>query len=145
MGSFKCRSKHCKLCKHISETDTFTSSVTVETYKTNHRLDCNDKYFVCWLTCNKCKKQYTGQTTDNFSGRLNNYQSKSKSFTRGEKCMQEHLYKHFQSEGHTEFLDDVSITLADKTDVSAPTKRENYWMRTRTTFPPYSLNDVDSI
>ena len=69
MGSFKCRSKHCKLCKHITETDTFTSSVTVETYKTNHRLDCNDKYLVCWLTCNKYKKQYTGQTTDNFSGR----------------------------------------------------------------------------
>ena len=59
--------------------------------------------------------------------------------------MQEHLYKHFQSEGHTEFLNDVSITLADKTDVSASTKRENYWMRTRTTFPPYGFNVVDSI
>ena len=52
-------------------------------------------------TCNKCKKQYTGQTTDNFRGRWNNYKSKSKSFERGEKCMQEHLYKPFESEGHT--------------------------------------------
>ena len=43
--------------------------------------------------------------------------------------MQEHLYKHFGSEVHTEFLDDVSITLvADKTDGSNPTKRENCWM-----------------
>ena len=40
--------------------------------------------------------------------------------------MQEHLYKHFESEGHTEFFDDVSITLIDKTDGSDPTKRENY-------------------
>ena len=38
--------------------------------------------------------------------------------------MQEHLYKHFEREGRTEILDDVSITLVDKTDDSDPTKRE---------------------
>ena len=55
--------------------------------------------------------------------RWNNYKSKSKSFKRGEKCIQEHLYKHFESEGYTEFLD-VSITLTDKADGSIPTNRE---------------------
>ena len=40
--------------------------------------------------------------------------------------MQEYLYKHFKSEGHTEFLDDISVTLIDKTDSSNLTKRENY-------------------
>ena len=88
---------------------------------------------------------HTGQTTDNFRGRWNNYKSKSKSFKRGEKCIQEHLYKHFESEGHTEFLDDVPITLIDKTDGSNPTKRENYWMRTLKTYASYGLNVVDSI
>ena len=44
--------------------------------------------------------------------------------------MQERLCKHFESEGHTEFLLDVSITLIDKTDGSNLTKRKNYWMRT---------------
>ena len=86
------------------------------------------------LTCNKCKKQYTGQTTDNFCGRWNNYKSKSKSFKRGEKCIQEHLYKHFESERDTEFLDDVSIALIDKIDGSNPTKGENYWMQTLKTY-----------
>ena len=38
--------------------------------------------------------------------------------------MQEHLYKHFESERRTEILDDISITLIDKTDGSDPTKRE---------------------
>ena len=145
VGSFKCGSKRCEVCKYITKTDTFTSSVTGETYKINHRLDCNDKCLVYLLTCNKCKKQYTGQTTDNFRGRWNNYKSKCKSFKRGEKCIQEHLYKHFESEEHTEFLDDVSITLIDKTDGSNPTKRENYWMQTLKTFTPYGLNFVDSI
>ena len=73
VGSFRCGSKRCEVCKYITETDTLTSSVTGETYKTNDRLDCNDKCLVYLLTCNKCKKkQCTGQTTDNFRGRWNN-------------------------------------------------------------------------
>ena len=145
VGSFRYGSKRCEVCKYITETNAFTSSVTGQTYKINHRLDCNHKCLVYLLTCNKCKKQYTGQTTDNFRGRWNNYKSKSKSFKRGQKSIQEHLYKHFESEGHTEFLDDVSITLIDKTDGFNPTKRENYWMRTLKTFAPYDLNVVVSI
>ena len=121
MGLFRCGIKRCEVCKYTTETNTFTSSVTGETYKINHRLDCYEKCLVYLLTCNKCKKQYTGQTTDIFRGKWNNCKSKSKNFKRGEKCIQEHLYKHFQSEGHTEFLDDVSITFIDKTDGSNPT------------------------
>ena len=128
VGSFRCGSKRCEVCKYITETDTLTSSVTGETYKTNDHLDCNDKCLAYLLTCNKCKKQYTGKTTDNFRGRWNNYKFKCKSSKTGKKCIQEHLYKHYESEGHTEFLDDVSITLIDKTDGSNRTKRENYWM-----------------
>ena len=38
--------------------------------------------------------------------------------------MQEHLYKHFESEHHSGFREDVSVILIDKTDGSNPTKRE---------------------
>ena len=144
VGSFGCGSKRSEVCKYILKL-ILLLVVSLEKHKINHRLDCNDKCLVYLLTCNKCKKQYTGQTTDNFRGRSNNYKSKCKSFKRGEKCMQEHLYKHFESEGHTDFLDDVSITLIDTADGFNPTKRENYWMRTLKTFPPYGLNVEDSI
>ena len=133
------------VCKYISETDTFISSVTGEKCKINHCLDSNDKFLVYLLTCNKCKKQCTGHTTDNLRGRWNNCKSKSKGFKRGEKCIEKHLYNHFKDEGHTEFLGDVSIALIDKTDGSNPTKRENYWMRNLKTFTPYGLNVVDII
>ena len=146
VDSFRCRSKCCEVCKYITETDTFTSSVTGETnHQFTHRLDCNHKCLVYLLTSNKSKKQYAGQTTDNFCSRWHNYKPKSKSFKREEKCIQEHLYKHFKSERHTEFLDDISITLIDKTDGSNPTKREKYWMRTLKTFALYGLNVADSI
>ena len=59
--------------------------------------------------------------------------------------MQEYLYRHFESEGHTEFLDYVSVTLIDKTDCSNPTKTDNYWMQNLKALAPYGLNVVDSI
>ena len=39
--------------------------------------------------------------------------------------MQEYLYSHFESEGHNGFLEDVSISLIDKTKCSNLTKRQD--------------------
>ena len=49
---------------------------------------------------------------------------------KGEHCMQKHLYEHFTLPGNSVFLQDVSVTLIDKTDPSCPTKREDYWIDT---------------
>ena len=43
------------------------------------------------------------------------------------------------------FLEDVSITLIDKTDGSDPTKRETFWMHTLKTLAPYGLNVENGI
>ena len=145
VGSFRCARKLCEVCKYITETDTFTSSVTGETYKINHRLDCIDKYLVHLLTCNKCKNNTLVKLLTTFVADGIITSLKVKVFKRGEKCMQQHLYKHFESEGHTEFLDDVSVKLIHKTDGSNPTKRENYWIQTLKKFAPYDINVVDSI
>ena len=48
----------------------------------------------------------------------------------GEACLQEHLFEHFNREGHNGFLNDVSVALFDKTDAKNPIKRENYWRHT---------------
>ena len=56
---------------------------------------------------------------------------------RYEACMQEHLFEHFKSEGHSGFLGNVSTTLLDKTDDKDSKRRENYWMRTLKTY--YSI------
>ena len=59
--------------------------------------------------------------------------------------MQEHLYRHFSIPGNRGFLDDVSVTLIDKTDGSDPKKQEDYWMKTLKTMAPYGLNIEDSV
>ena len=51
--------------------------------------------------------------------------------------MQEHLYKHFQTEGHIGFLNEALVTFIDKTDGKDPKKRERYWMQTLKTMEPY--------
>ena len=74
-GSFKCGSKRCEVCLNVNETSNFTSTVTGETYIINHKFNCNGNCLVYLLTCNCCKKQYVGQTVDEFRFRWNNYKS----------------------------------------------------------------------
>ena len=59
--------------------------------------------------------------------------------------MQEYLYSHFESEGQNGFLEDVSVTLIDKTDGSELTKRETSCMHTLKTLAPYGLNVENGI
>ena len=66
VGSTKCGKKKCGVCMNVSETNTFTSNVTGETYKINHKLTCGDNYLIYLLSCKCCGKQYVGKLTDNF-------------------------------------------------------------------------------
>ena len=66
VGSTKCGKKRCEVCMNVSETNTFTSNVTGETYKINHKLTCDDNCLTYLLSCKCCGKQYVGKTTDSF-------------------------------------------------------------------------------
>ena len=116
IGSKKCAKNGCEVCDYVTDTDTFTSTVTGESFKINHQLNCDDRCIIYLVTWKQCQKQYTGETTDDFRFRWNNYKSNSRMFDRKEPCMQENLYRPFSSLGHRGFLDDVSVTLIDKTD-----------------------------
>ena len=90
--------------------------------------------------CKTCSKQCTGESTDQFRLRWNNYESNDKKFNRGKPCIQGHLYEHFYSDGHNGFFEDIAITLIDKTDGRDPKNRENYWIRTLKTLAPDGLD-----
>ena len=92
------------------------------------------------MTCNVCKKLYTGKTVDRFSFRWNNYKESDRKFLRGEEIKQKSLLEHFFSDSHQKFEKDVSICLIDKTDPSDHYKRVYYWIRTLKTIAPFGLN-----
>ena len=47
---------------------------------------------------------------------MNNYKSNDRKYLVGNPCMQEHIFEHFNSECHTVFLENVSVTFIDKTN-----------------------------
>ena len=114
-------------------------------HKINHKLTCDDNCLIYLLSCKCYGKQYVEETTDCFKCRWNNYNDNNRKHSRKESCMQEHLFKNFNSMGHNGFLNNVSITLIDKTDGKNPKKREDYWRRTLKTYLPFGLNIEDSV
>ena len=88
VGLCKCNGKHCEVCKNVLETDTSTCSNGQTTYKINHKFDCNEKCLAYLITCNKCLKQYVGQTVGLFRSQRYNYKDSSTKFDREEDCMQ---------------------------------------------------------
>ena len=66
VGSCKYNGKRCIVCDNVTKTSTLTSTGTQNTSKINHQFNCSEKCLVYLLTCNKCFKQYGGQTVDEF-------------------------------------------------------------------------------
>ena len=72
VGSRQCKKRRCEVCTNVTETDTFSSTVTSETLQINQELNCDDKCLIYLLECKVCNKQYVGETTDVFCLRWNN-------------------------------------------------------------------------
>ena len=102
-GSYKCGNSRCLVCKNIEQTDTFSSTVTDESFKINHHLCCNDKCLLYLLTCKVCKKQYSGKTVDKFRFRWNNYRESDRKAVRGEEVKQKFLHEHFLRDDTKDF------------------------------------------
>ena len=64
VGSSKCKRARCQICTNVNEIDTFTSTFTEKTYRINHEFSCVDKCLIYRFRCNKCNKQYVGQTVE---------------------------------------------------------------------------------
>ena len=143
VGSFKCNGKWCQVCLNVTETKTFSSTITKKEYKINHKFNCNDKCLIYLLTCNKCMLQYVGKTVDEFRVRWNNCKMNDRNFLKSQTCIQQHLSEHFASEGHCRFFEDVTFTLIDKTELKDPNRREHYWRHTLKTMTPLGLNVED--
>ena len=104
-------------------------------------VTCDDNCLIYLLSCRCCGKQYAGEPTDNCRYRRNNCKDNDRKHPRQESCMQKHLFKHFNSMEQDGFLNNVSITLIDKTDGKNIEKREDYWRRTLKIYSPFGLNE----
>ena len=66
VGSRQCKKRRCKVSTNVTETDTYSSTVTGRIFQINHELNCDNKHLIYLLKRKVCKKQYVGEKTDAF-------------------------------------------------------------------------------
>ena len=136
----KCKFQRCLNCKNVQEYDTFSSSVSKESFKINHHFDCNSKCLINLLSRKACGKQYVRPTTEKFRFRWNNYKGNQRKARRGEDLIQKHFHEHFLSHNHNGLINDIEVILIDKTDPSNLTRTEEFWRAKLKTLQPNGLN-----
>ena len=72
----------------------------------------------------------TGRTIDEFRYRQNNCTDDNWKSLRREDHNQADFFAHFQTAGHSGFINDTEIKFTDKTDPSDPTRCEDFWINT---------------
>ena len=96
--------------KNAKECYEFSSHVTKATFNINRYFEYNSNS----LSCKVYGKQYEGFTTERLTFQCNNYKSYQRKAERGETFMQKYLHKHFLSEDHNDFINNVEIILSIK-------------------------------
>ena len=138
-----CASKRCKTCSHVSEGNTFRSSVTQKTYNVispNQSMNCATENVIYLISCKRCGVQYVGETGQKLRNRFNNHRNRLRQLSNL------YLYQHFTSDGHSEEDIDIlpieEVTCASSISIRAKRlEREDYWCRELCTVYPYGLND----
>ena len=146
LGTVKCSSKRCEVCKYFDEHSHFKGSQDDRRYSINYSLNCNSNNVVYLVTCKKCLLQYVGSTITKFRLRFNNHKSRIRRHEmlgQAEKESDDLLYQHFCSEGHCG-LSDVRIQLIDRVNGEEQLReKEAQWAYKLKTLRPNGLNDND--
>ena len=58
----KCTNRKCRYCPLLNMEGHIVASVTSRKYRTKHNVTCKSNNLVYCITCQRCKKQYVGQT-----------------------------------------------------------------------------------
>ena len=134
-----CMGKLCKTCKFVPKTDHIKRGT--EIIKIHQKLSCNSHNLIYLIHCNSCGARYVGETSrtlrDRFNGhrtdvRLNIPTSVSTHFD-GCLC-------NFDRHCILYPIEELPDSLSKETNRQERLKRENYWIRTLKTYPPFGMN-----
>ena len=127
----------CNTCPYVSTTKEAKSSQTKEVVTLKGAFNCNTSGIIYVTTCEKCKKQYIGQTGRKLRDRFG-----------------EHLYNicqkkevtglRYTSPGHSHW--DLKVQVLEKVTPNTPSfrlEREEFWIKKFCTKTPFGLNKYD--
>ena len=119
-GCFKCHG--CHACQVITESTHFESTNTEKRYKIHQNLTCSSTYIVYVATCEKCKGQYVGKSTQMFKRRHSGHKQEVKKCYGG-------LGQHYGGQ-HGCGYSNLKIQIVDQVEVGdneALAECELYW------------------
>ena len=135
-GTFKCKIARCKMCNFILDKNTFTSSISKETFSCKQSTSCITNNVIYLITCNQCLVQYVGQTGHNIQTRFRNHR-----YNIVHKNHSDTIGHHFNTPHHSIQHMKVQIIEQLKTNsLQHRLSRENYWINTLKTLHPTGLN-----
>ena len=121
---------------HIKVDTRFSSTTTGEKFHAQATANCKTNNVVYLIQCNKCGKQYVGETENTLHLRMNGHQSDYNC-----KLPNKPVAVHFNSVGHT--FNDLSITVIEqlwRDNVAHRKSRESYWIHTLRSLTPQGMN-----
>ena len=136
-GMHRCN-KPCKICHHVNVTKDFRGNQTDERFKMTGEFNCNTVGVIYLISCNKCSKQYVGQTYRKFQVRIKEHIGDIRT-NKDTVCA-----IHFNSQGHS--LDNLRVQIIEKVCPNTThtlLEREKLWIQKLATRKPLGLNSHD--
>jgi hypothetical protein len=139
-----CKTKNCRYCKVLDRSGRITSTTTKRSYHSMINVSCKSNNLIYCITCNTCKAQYVGQTSnrlmDRFQGHFHSVTSKSNKNVIG---------RHYNSHDHNGQPDFtihiVNFVCAPSKSIPGKTLRDNLerkWIFRLNCIAPQGLNIV---
>lgn len=136
----KCTNIKCKACQHILEGSTFSSSNTGKKFNLKQNITCKSKNLIYLVTCNKCSKQYVGQTSRILAERIANHLSCIRKHKSNPVALHFNLPNHSINNFKIQGIDSIN-SKNNATDILL--KKESYWQDKLDTVYPAGINHLN--
>ena len=136
IGFYKCKKSNCYPCKFSDPSKTITSRNTAKTFDIKQKIDCETKNVLYRIQCQKCGKEYIGETGRNVKVRIKEHLDYVKN-----KNVKQPTGAHFNKKGHgLEYFSWVAFEKINKSGPNYRKTRESFRINQFNTTEPNGMN-----
>ena len=140
-GTFRCNSKHgCLTCPHIEDgRTTYTFSNTGEVREIKQHINCKSTNLTYMIECQKCKKQYIGETKRTLRERFTEHRQATNNPSHANATAA--VPTHFNLPDHSiKDMKLIPLELQPTNNASRRKAREAYFIDKGQTLTPHGIN-----
>ena len=126
-----CNHVQCKTCPALLQRNVQTAHSNKVRYRIPEPMTCTSRCLIYCIECNKCGKQYIGQTSQSL--RLRHHRAAAKEHREWP------IYRHFQRRGHN-FEEDHRVITLERCRAEDLHDRERHFIQLFNTTLPHGLN-----